>query len=190
MQRGCRGRSRLHAQAAEMPAPPKHLSFSAQTPSKGPLIPCTWWPSRLTACALSSLETAVPGKGCAPFSVGSDEMLWLYSMTAKAPFSESCAALKQGTASATHRGRANTRLPDTPWTGHCCALQWCGHTPLKSKCLPWSLQVTRITRRDSERRRQDAELAAGGQMGVFGDNARMSPQRYECVSRWRDWEMR
>lgn len=27
-------------------------------------------------------------------------------------------------------------------------------------------------------------------MRVFGDNARMSPQRYECVSRWRDWEMR
>lgn len=27
-------------------------------------------------------------------------------------------------------------------------------------------------------------------MRVFGDNARMSPQRYECVSRWQDWEMR
>lgn len=59
--------------------------------------------------------------------------------------------------------------------------QPCGRIPLSPRARPWSLQAASTARRDPGRRRQDAQLAAGGQMRVFGGDAPESPQRQTRV---------
>lgn len=131
------------------------------------------------ARALASSEAVVRGKGAA-------RPLWVPRrcppprLQPRFPL-DPAGPSRRGAASLTPEGTPAPGAAWRPCPGHGCVLQPCGRIPLSPRARPWSLQAASTARRDPGRRRQDAQLAAGGQMGVFGGDARASPLRQTRV---------
>lgn len=131
------------------------------------------------ARALASSEAAVRGKGAA-------RPLWVQRrcppprLQPRFPL-DPAGPSRRGAASLTPEGTPAPGAAWRPCPGHGCVLQPCGRIPLSPRARPWSLQAASTARRDPGRRRQDAQLAAGGQMRVFGGDARASPLRQTRV---------
>lgn len=172
------GQPQLQAPAAEMPA---HPSSSPSQPRRlrAPLASLQVAALTGPARALASSEAAVRGKGAA-------RPLWVQR---RCPPPRRQPRLPLDPAGPSRRGAASltpegTPAPGAAWRpcpGHGCVLQPCGRIPLSPRARPWSLQAASTARRDPGRRRQDAQLAAGGQMRVFGGDARASPLRQTRV---------
>lgn len=160
--------------ARRTPAPPLLSPDASERLS----LPCRWRRSRGLLVPWHP-EAAVRGKGAA-------RPLWVQR---RCPPPRRQPRLPLNPAGPSRRGAASltpegTPAPGAAWrpcTGHGCVLQPCGRIPLSPRARPWSLQAASTARRDPGRRRQDAQLAAGGQTGVFGGDARASPQRQTRV---------
>lgn len=161
--------------ARRTPAPPLLSPDASERPLASLQVAALTGPAR----ALASSEAAVRGKGAAG-------PLWVQR---RCPPPRRQPHLPLDPAGPSRRGNASltpegTPAPGAAWRpcpGHGCVLQPCGRIPLSPRARPWSLQAASTARRDSGRRRQDAQLAAGGQMRVFGGDARASPQRQTRV---------
>lgn len=161
--------------ARRTPAPPLLSPDASERPLASLQVAALTGPAR----ALASSEAAVRGKGAA-------RPLWVQRRCPpprrqpRLPLNPAGPS-RQGAASLTPEGTPAPGAAWRPCPGHGCVLQPCGRTPLSPRARPWSLQAASTARRDPGRRRQDAQLAAGGQMRVFGGDARASPLRQTRV---------